>query len=41
LALAFFAASSLIIDGIAAVRIYARIFLGPPTKIQSGELIID
>lgn len=34
--LAFFVATSLIIDGISAVRIYARIFLGPfvPSKNQ-------
>ncbi|MDZ4665096.1 MAG: proton-conducting transporter membrane subunit [Bacteroidota bacterium] len=31
-ALAFFIASSLIIDGIAAIRIYARVFLGPHIK---------
>jgi hypothetical protein len=31
-ALAFFTASSLIIDGIAAIRIYARVFLGPHVK---------
>jgi len=31
-ALAFFTASSLIIDGIAAIRIYARLFLGPHIK---------
>ena len=30
--LAFFTASSLIIDGIAAIRIYARVFLGPHIK---------
>ena len=30
--LAFFAASSLIIDGIAVIRIYARVFLGPHVK---------
>lgn len=30
--LAFFAASSLIIDGIAVIRIYARVFLGPHLK---------
>lgn len=30
--LAFFTASSLIIDGIAAVRIYSRVFLGPHVK---------
>lgn len=30
--LAFFTASSLIIDGIAAIRIYARVFLGPHVK---------
>jgi NADH:ubiquinone oxidoreductase subunit 5 (subunit L)/multisubunit Na+/H+ antiporter MnhA subunit len=32
IALAFFTASSLIIDGIAAIRIYARVFLGPHVK---------
>lgn len=32
IALAFFTASSLIIDGIAAIRIYARVFLGPHIK---------
>jgi len=32
IALAFFTASSLIIDGIAAIRIYARLFLGPHVK---------
>ncbi|MBC7695140.1 MAG: hypothetical protein H7141_06810 [Burkholderiales bacterium] len=31
-ALAFFTASSLIIDGIAAIRIYSRVFLGPHIK---------
>jgi NADH-quinone oxidoreductase subunit L len=31
-ALAFFTSSSLIIDGIAAIRIYARVFLGPHIK---------
>jgi NADH-quinone oxidoreductase subunit L len=31
-ALAFFTASSLIFDGLAVVRIYARVFLGPHTK---------
>lgn len=30
--LAFFTASSLIIDGISAIRIYARVFLGPHVK---------
>ena len=30
--LAFFTSSSLIIDGIAAIRIYARVFLGPHIK---------
>jgi NADH-quinone oxidoreductase subunit L len=30
--LAFFTASSLIIDGIAAIRIYARVFMGPHIK---------
>ncbi len=32
IALAFFTASSLIIDGIAVVRIYSRVFLGPHVK---------
>lgn len=32
IALAFFTASSLIIDGIAAIRIYSRVFLGPHIK---------
>ena len=32
IALAFFTASSLIIDGIAAIRIYTRLFLGPHIK---------
>lgn len=32
IALAFFTSSSLIIDGIAAIRIYARVFLGPHIK---------
>lgn len=32
IALAFFTSSSLIIDGIAAIRIYARVFLGPHVK---------
>ncbi len=32
IALAFFTASSLIIDGIAVIRIYARLFLGPHVK---------
>ena len=32
IALAFFTASSLIIDGIAVVRIYSRVFLGPHIK---------
>lgn len=32
IALAFFIASSLIIDGIAAIRIYARVFMGPHIK---------
>ena len=32
IALAFFTASSLIIDGIAAIRIYARVFMGPHLK---------
>jgi NADH:ubiquinone oxidoreductase subunit 5 (subunit L)/multisubunit Na+/H+ antiporter MnhA subunit len=32
IALAFFTASSLIIDGISVVRIYARVFLGPHIK---------
>ncbi len=31
-ALAFFTASSLIIDGIAAIRIYAKVFMGPHIK---------
>lgn len=31
-ALAFFTSSSLIIDGIAAIRIYARVFMGPHIK---------
>ncbi|MBL7911922.1 MAG: hypothetical protein JNJ41_12765 [Bacteroidia bacterium] len=31
-ALAFFTTSSLIIDGIAAIRIYARVFMGPHVK---------
>ncbi len=32
ISLAFFTASSLIIDGIAVIRIYARVFLGPHVK---------
>lgn len=32
IALAFFSASSLIIDGIAVIRIYSRVFLGPHIK---------
>lgn len=32
IALAFFTASSLIIDGIAVIRIYAKVFLGPHVK---------
>ena len=32
IALAFFTSSSLIIDGIAAIRIYSRVFLGPHVK---------
>ena len=32
IALAFFTASSLIIDGISAIRIYARVFMGPHVK---------
>ncbi|MFN8116726.1 MAG: proton-conducting transporter membrane subunit [Bacteroidia bacterium] len=32
IALAFFTASSLIIDGIAVIRIYARVFMGPHIK---------
>jgi NADH-quinone oxidoreductase subunit L len=32
IALAFFTSSSLIIDGIAAIRIYAKVFLGPHIK---------
>ena len=32
IALAFFSASSLIIDGIAVIRIYARVFMGPHIK---------
>ncbi len=36
-ALAFFTASSLIIDGIAAIRIYARVFLGPHIKTNHAS----
>ncbi len=32
LTLAFFASVSLILDGIAAIRIFARLFLGPQAK---------
>jgi NADH:ubiquinone oxidoreductase subunit 4 (subunit M) len=31
-ALAFFTAASFVIDGISAIRIYARVFLGPHIK---------
>ncbi len=37
IALAFFTASSLIIDGIAAIRIYARVFLGPHVKTNHAS----
>ena len=35
--LAFFIAMSLIINGLAAIRIYARIFLGPHVKTYHGS----
>ncbi len=37
IALAFFTASSLIIDGISAIRIYARVFLGPHIKTNHAS----
>ena len=35
--LAFFTGSSLIIDGISAIRIYSRVFLGPHVKTYHGS----
>lgn len=37
IALAFFTASSLIIDGISVIRIYARVFLGPHVKTNHAS----